>query len=268
MYILFFDFYIKQEYLQTMKCTWKSTAETLKIFKSIQHTNTMVNISFSDNGLYIMSMDTSKTSLVRLILVPEFFESYECSSPLVFGIYTETLMNVLQNAKHTVMTWKATNDLILTLEFTDKDFKTEFALRTIQIDDEQLDIPEMEDDVAFNVQSPVVKDWIDKVLMTKGDVSFDITKTHFVCSSESTELGEIKHTEPIGGERIQLKTHRQDVSIALSFNSTRSFAAFAACGGDACFVGFSNTQPSRIVVPLEHSSSLCLYVAPKIIEED
>ena len=38
---------------------------------------------------------------------------------------------------------------------------------------------------------------IDKVQMTKGDVAFDITRANFICSSESTEIGEIKHTEPI-----------------------------------------------------------------------
>jgi len=250
-----------------MICTWKSASQCLKVFKSIQHTNSMVNIAFSDSGLEIMSMDSSKTSLVRLRLTPAYFEQYKCDRPMIFGIFTETLSNVLQKAKQNTVTWKATNDTALTIVISDKDFKTEVTLRSIDIEDDQLAIPELEDDVSFTIPTSVLKDWVDKVLMTKADVAFDITNQQFQCSSESIEVGEIKHIEPIGGERVQLVAFKQDVNIALSFRSTRSLAVFAAAGGDTCFVGFSNAQPSRIRVNLEGDSTLCLFVAPKIIED-
>ena len=250
-----------------MNCTWKSTSECLKLFKSIQHTNTMVNVSFDAHGLSIMSMDASKTSLVKLVLTPQYFESYMCTKPMVFGLYTEVLTNVLQKAKTTVVTWKASDMNVLTVVMADKDFKTEVHLRSIDIEDVQLAIPELEDDIAFVVPASVLRDWFDKVQMTKDDVAFDITQAEFVCSSESTEIGEIKHTEPIGGERIQLYAFRNDVNIALSFHSTRSLSVFAGCGGEQCFVGFSNQQPSRIKVALDDTSVLSLYVAPKIMED-
>jgi len=250
-----------------MNCTWKSTLQCLKLFKSIQHSNSMVNIMFGPSGVSIMSMDTSKTSLVRLILTPAFFEAFECTQPMVFGIYTETLSNVLQKAKQSTLHWKATDDGALTIVLQEQDFKTEFTLRSISIDDDQLDIPEMQDDVAFEVAANVVQDWTSKVLMTNSDIAFDITQQQFVCSSENTELGEIKHTEPINGERIRLSSYRAEVNIALSFNATKSLAIFSAAGGDTCFVGFSNEQPSRIQVNLGEGSTLCLFVAPKILDD-
>lgn len=251
-----------------MNCTWNSAAQCLKLFKSIQHTNNMVNIMFDEHGLNIMSMDGSKTSLVRLRLKPGYFETYQCARPMVFGVYTELLTNVLQKAKQSTVTWKASDDNALSVVMSDKDFKTEITLRSIQIEDDHLDIPELQDDVSFQVQANVLRDWVDKVLMTKTDVAFDITKEQFACSSESIEVGEIKHIEPIGGERIELVAYRNDVNIALSFNSTRSMAVFAAAGGENCFVGFSNNQPSRLQVNLDAESTLCLYVAPKIIDVD
>jgi len=251
-----------------MNCTWKSASQCLKLFKSIQHTNTMVNILFDEQGLSIMSMDSSKTSLVRLRLLADFFETYQCTRPMVFGVYTETLTNVLQKAKQTTVHWKASSDNALTLVMSDQDFKTEITLRSIDIEDDHLDIPELEDDVAVRVSAAVLRDWVDKVLMTKGDVAFDITRQQFACSSESITVGEIKHVEPIGGERVELVAFRNDVHIALSFHSTRSMAVFAAAGEGACFVGFSNQQPSRIQVKLGGNSTLCLYVAPKILDDD
>ena len=250
-----------------MNCTWKSTSECLSLFKSIQHTNTMINVAFSGDGLSIMSMDASKTSLVKLALKPQYFETYQCTRPMVFGIYTEVLTNVLQKAKGTTVTWKASDMDALTIVMSAKDFKTEIRLRSIDIEDDHLTIPELEDDIALIVPATVLKNWFDKVQMTKGDVAFDITRANFICSSESTEIGEIKHTEPIGGERIQLSTFRNEVNIALSFHSTRSMAVFAGCGGEHCFVGFSNQQPSRIQVALDDTSVLSLYVAPKIMDD-
>mgnify|MGYP006100563747 FL=1 len=249
-----------------MNCTWKSTSECLKLFKSIQHTNTMINVAFSTDGLSIMSMDTSKTSLVKLILTAGYFDNYQCTCPMVFGIYTEVLTNVLQKAKGVVVTWKATDTNDMTIVMTNDTVVTEIRLRSIDIEDDQLNIPELEDDIALIVPTTVLRDWFDKVQMTKGDVAFDITRGQFVCSSESIEVGEIKHTEPIGGERIQLSTFRNDVNIALSFNSARSLVVFAGCG-DTCFVGFSNQQPSRIQVNLDETSVLSLYVAPKIMDD-
>lgn len=250
-----------------MNCTWKSTSQCLKLFKAIQHSNSMINMMFGPNGVSIMSMDTSKISLVRLILTPAFFESFTCEQPMVFGIYTETLSNVLQKAKQSTLHWKASDDGALTIVLQEQDFQTEFTLRSILIDDDYLEIPVMQDDVAFEVVTTVVQDWTSKVLMTNSDVAFDINQQQFICSSESTELGEIKHTEPINGERIRLSSFKEQVSIALSFHATKSLAIFASAGGDTCLVGFSNQQPSRIQVNLGEGSTLCLYVAPKILDD-
>jgi len=250
-----------------MNCTWKSTSQCLKLFKAIQHSNTMINMMFGPSGVSIMSMDTSKISLVRLILTPASFESFVCEQPMVFGIYTETLSNVLQKAKKATLHWKASNDGSLTIVLQEQDFKTEFTMRSIVIDDDYLEIPDMQDDVAFEVGTTVVQDWTSKVLMANSDVAFDIVQQQFVCSSESIELGEIKHTEPINGERIRLSSFKEQVNIVLSFNATKSLAIFASAGGDTCFVGFSNQQPSRIQVNLGEGSTLCLYVAPKILDD-
>ena len=268
MYIIGKDFYIFQieNNQYKMNCTWKSTSECLKLFKSIQHTNSMINVLFGTQGLSIMSMDASKTSLVKLVLTADYFDNYQCTEPMVFGIYTEVLTNVLQKAKGVVVTWKAIDMNVMTIVMDAVDFKTEIRLRSIDIEDDQLDIPELEDDIALIVPTTVLRDWFDKVHMTKGDVVFDITRENFVCSSKSTEVGEIKHTEPIGGERIQLSAFRNEVNIALSFHSTRSLAIFAGCGGKTCLVGFSNQQPSRIQVNFDTFGSLSLYVAPKITD--
>lgn len=247
-----------------MQCVWGTSAQCLKIFKAVQYTNPMVNLTFDQHGLNIMSMDGSKTSLVRLRLQPDFFTSYSCSTSVIIGVYTEMVVNILSKAKKSSVVWNATDD-VLSITFVNNDQKTIFSLRGIDIEEDHLDIPELEDDCAIQVRDAVLREWMDKVLMTKGDVSFQLTENTFVCKSNSIDMGTIQHTEPIGGDRVEKKAHRNDVDITLSYHSTKSMAVFSGCG-DTCFVGFSNEQPSRLKVPLGTGSYLCVYVAPKIVD--
>jgi proliferating cell nuclear antigen PCNA len=249
-----------------MECVWKNTSECLKIFKAMQHTNPMINISFDTQGIRVTSMDQSKTSLVKLQLRPHIFERYSCSTPVTLGLYTETLTNILQKAKKATVLWKAQDQNSLSIFFILDDQKTEFSVRAIDIEEDELDIPELTDDVALSVHHDVLRDWMDKLLMAKSEIRFQISETQFCCSAQSTEMGTITHTEPMAGERVQLCGFVTPVDITLSHHATKSMFVFSSCGGDKCFMGFSNEMPSRLKVDLGENSFLCLYVAPRIVD--
>ena len=125
----------------------------------------------------------------------------------------------------------------------------------------------MDDDVALQVGSSVLREWLDNILMTKADVRFQLTHLHCRCSSSSTELGTIIYQEPIDGQRIESLIVRAEVDITLSYQAAKYLLVFSKCG-TSCFLGFSNMQPSRLKVTLGHGSSLCLFVAPNIVEVD
>lgn len=251
-----------------MKCVWKSPAQCLQLFKAVQHTNTMVNLLVDTDGLHIVAMDMSQTSLVRLELKAAAFESWECPRPLSIGLYTEALVTILQKAKSfSTLAWTTSGETTFSVTVANQDQTTEFRLRAIDIDEDQLDIPEMDDDVALQVSSSVLREWLDNILMTKADVRFQLTHLHCRCSSSSTELGTIIYQEPIDGQRIESLIVRAEVDITLSYQAAKSLLVFSKCG-TSCFLGFSNMQPSRLKVTLGHGSSLCLFVAPNIVEVD
>jgi len=250
-----------------MHCVWKSGTQCLKILKALHHTNKMMNMTFNEAGVYVMSMDTSKTSLVKLVLRASEFEAYTCDEPITLGLYSEVLLNVMQKVKKNTLVWSASNDAQLVISFVQNNQKTQFSIRTIAIDTDELAIPELEDDAALQVPREVVQDWLDKMLMTKGDVRFIVSDTQFQCESNSLELGTVQYSEPVGTDRVLVKAFRQGVDMRLSFYATKSLAVFSATGGDTCFLGLSNQQPSRVKVSLGDESYLCLYVAPKIIDD-
>lgn len=250
-----------------MKCVWTSGSQCLKIFKALQHTNKMMNITFDSDGLHIMSMDMSKTSLVKLELEACEFTSYECDQPITLGLYSEVLLNIVQKVKKNTLVWSARSSSELTISFLENEQKTEFAIRAIDIDTDELAIPELQDDVALCVPKQVIQDWFDKMMMSKNDVHFQVTNTQFQCQSESLEFGTIDYSEPVGSDRVLCQAFRNAVSMRLSFYAIKSMSIFSGTGGDTCFLGLSNHQPSRIKVSLGDDSYLCLYVAPKINED-
>lgn len=247
-----------------MNCVWKSSSQCLKILKALQHTNKMMNITFDAQGLHIMSMDQSKTSLVKLELEACEFTSYQCDHSMTLGLYSEVLLNIVQKAKKNTLVWAAQNDTELTISFIDNEQKTQFKIRAIDIETDELAIPELQDDVALHVPKEVVQDWFDKMMMSKNDVQFQVNNTQFRCESESVDFGTIEYSEPVGSDRVLCKAFRNAVDMRLSFYAIKSMSIFSGTGGDTCFLGMSNQQPSRIKVWLGDDSYICLYVAPKI----
>lgn len=249
-----------------MNCAWNDASQCHKIFNAIKYTNQMINVAFSAHGLHIMSMDGSKTSLIQLELKPAFFKSYTCEHECVFGLHTETLVSVLQKAKGLQLIWKATDDTTLHIVLIQNDQRTQFSIRAIDIDAEELDIPELQDDIKLKMQSDVIRDWSNTLMMTKADATFRINQQEFACVSESVTLGTVKHSEPIGGERVALESYQKDIHITLSFHALKSIQNFAACSSD-CWMGFSNEMPTRLHATFADESYLCLYVAPKIQDD-
>lgn len=247
---------------QKMQCTWPSSEICQKIFKAIQHTNTTVNMTFDEHGLHIMSMDSSHTSLVRLELQPQFFSQWKCPTPLTLGIQTEILLKWLLVAKKSQITWHIPNDTLLNITFEKEGRVTSLSMRAIDIDTEVLAIGDLEDDVYMVVENTIMKEWMDTVMMTKGDIRFKINSAELTCSSSSVEFGEITVKEPL--KNLSSSTFRKEVDIAINHNGGKSFAIYSACGPQ-CHFGISNEQPSHLKVILDdHHSYIEYFIAPKM----
>ena len=252
---------------KNMQCTWPSPDICQKIFKAIQHTNTTVNVTFDQNGLHIMTMDSSHTSLIRMELLPTFFSQWKCEVPLTIGLHTEVLVNMLLKAKKSQISWHVPNDSQLNITFEKDGRQILFSMRAIDIEDEALDIPQMTDDVGFFASNTTVKEWMDTVMMTKGDIHFKITNEDFVCSSETIEFGEVVVKESMTGNHIQSHNYNKDVNITINHNGAKSIGIYSMCGSQ-CYLGISNNMPAHIKIALDEKQSYIEYfIAPKM-EED
>lgn len=104
------------------------------------------NVYFDSTGIRILTLDTARTALIDLFLSSENFEEYDCPGEIVAGINISNTFKLLKSI---------TNNDTLTLEITSNDYmhiqihneakntKTNFKLKLLDIDEDQIEIPKI-----------------------------------------------------------------------------------------------------------------------------
>jgi proliferating cell nuclear antigen len=117
-----------------------------KIIESIKDIVTDANLDISSTGLSLQAMDSSHVSLVSLFLKSEGFESFQCDTPVTLGVNLVSFYKMLKcaaNEDSMTIIWKDDPEILsFSFEGNQNDRISEFQLKLIQTNSEQLGIPE------------------------------------------------------------------------------------------------------------------------------
>jgi len=121
---------------------FKSTFEVLKDILND------VNIYFRPDGMYIITLDTARTSLVDMYLSADNFEEYHCEhEEIIAGINISNTFKLLKTI---------TSNDVLKIEITSKEFmdieiisevkktKSSFQLKLLDINESRIEVPDIE----------------------------------------------------------------------------------------------------------------------------
>ena len=115
------------------------------IFEVLKDILNDVNIYFRSDGMYIVTLDTARSSLVDMFLSADNFEEYECESEIIAGI------NILNTFK---LLKSITNNDVLTISIECKEYmnisiindlkktSTTFQLKLLDINESRIEVPE------------------------------------------------------------------------------------------------------------------------------
>lgn len=119
----------------------KSTFEVLKDILND------VNIYFRPQGMYIVTLDTARTSLIDMFLAADNFEEYHCEQEeIIAGINISNTFKLLKTI---------TNNDVLTIEINSKEFmdieimseakktSTKFQLKLLDINESRIEVPDV-----------------------------------------------------------------------------------------------------------------------------
>ena len=121
---------------------FKSTFEVLKDILND------VNVYFRPDGMYIVTLDTARTSLVDMYLSADNFEEYHCNQDeIIAGINISNTFKLLKTI---------TSNDVLKIEITSKEFmdieiisevkktKSSFQLKLLDINESRIEVPDIE----------------------------------------------------------------------------------------------------------------------------
>lgn len=129
-----------------------------KLFEALKQIIVETNIECNAEGLRIVTMDESHTTLVRLSLQAEKFENYHCPSPICIGVDVTQLFSILKNmSPDEILTFfmSDTNasDLDIIIENHSKGEITHYKLKLLELNPETYRIPQHEYPFITNMPS-------------------------------------------------------------------------------------------------------------------
>jgi proliferating cell nuclear antigen len=118
----------------------KSTFEVLKDILND------VNIYFKPTGVDIVTLDTARTSLIDMHLPAENFEEYNCIEPIDCGVNMTNVYKLLKTITVNdvlVISINSKEYMNIEIHSEQKKTSTKFALKLLDINENQIEVPEM-----------------------------------------------------------------------------------------------------------------------------
>jgi proliferating cell nuclear antigen len=115
-----------------------------------------VNLYFTKTGLQILTLDTARVALVDMFLDSSNFEEYFCEADIVAGVNVTNMYKLLKfisNNDTLTLEIKSRDYLDIRIENTVKKTDTKFQLKLLDINEDQIESPDVKMAVATTMPS-------------------------------------------------------------------------------------------------------------------
>lgn len=126
-----------------------------EVLKEIVHD---VSLQVDSTGIKLLTMDGARCALVSMILRAENFEEFQCNGKYTVGLNVGSMFKLVRiTGSHDTVTMymqpECCNELGITIQNADKNSLTDFRLKLLDVDTEDVIIPEVEFDSVITMPS-------------------------------------------------------------------------------------------------------------------
>lgn len=232
------------------------------------------NIDCSEEDLSIQAMDSSHVSLVAVTLGASGFDHFRCDRPISLGFNSANMSKILKCAGNDdVITLKAEDtaeSLTLMFESPNQDRIADFELKLMDIDSEQLGIPDTEYKSTIKMPSTEFQRII-RDLQVLGDTCTISCTKEGVRFSVTGDLGTgnvlVRNNAGAEKEEDQVIIDMEEpveLTFALRY---LNFFTKATSLGPSVIISMSPDVPIVVEYPIDDTGHIKYYLAPKIDEE-
>jgi proliferating cell nuclear antigen len=176
-----------------------------KIVTALKELIDQASWDLTEEGIQLQSMDSSHVALVQMMLKCENFEVYRCNEAFNMGLNMANLNKVFGAFTSGSLSIQCEDDSE-TVKFIFEDEKNnksqKYELRLMDLDTEQLGIPEQEYEATFTMPSSEFSRIVKDLLVMGESVTISVTKGDVMFKAEG-DIGKaditIKKNESIGG---------------------------------------------------------------------
>jgi len=240
-------------------------AKVLKtIVDAVSELSESIVFDITETGIRAQSMDSSHVSLSFLSLKAEGFNSYNFEKHYNIGISLVSLLKILKcsSGEDNVLLKLEDEDKMI-LEISDGSSKSEFELRLMEIDEEMLSIPQMEECCEIKMPSSKFQKIVRNMCAMGEDCMITVNKDKlmFTSSGDTIKINSIYENK----DDVSFKGHIR------SRYSLRYMQMFTKATPLSTGVIINLPEGAPMVVKYETEGGLIgltYYLAPKIEDEE
>lgn len=247
-----------------MKCKFTDSKQIYEIFKFIAQFTDNVNLVCSENGISVFTMSSCHTVFVDMNMPSGYFTEYECRESCVIGICVPVLLTALTKAKCDLSMEVVGDKVLFTRTTSDESIK--YLIKQMNIEDENMEIPQLTENVHMKVPYAVLKRWKKSILdFTKCGVTIR-PMAECVHISSKGDGGAVAMQTPIHCDHVTYVSFSDPCEMTLG-NTLLSRGMSIGEVNPSVEMGYQNGMPFRIGVKLGEGY-LQAYIAPKYSDDE
>lgn len=250
-----------------MNCEFKTAKQVYDLFKFISQFENEVVLDCKPEGISMFTMSNCHSVFIDVNLPVPYFSSFQCEAPTSIGLNLTVLLNALSgcNPKDTLKMIKKSDDQ-LTFTRISEDESIEYQIRPMNIEQENLDIPEMEENVCIKIVPSYLKKWKKNMIdFTKSTLEIKPREKSLVLSSKG-DGGSVTSTQSMPSFGIEYEVNKGAEPVQLgNKNVTKAFTI-----GDISKdieMGWANGMPFRMSAFMGDGGTLRVFMAPCLNED-
>ena len=144
------------------------------LFEVLKDVLNDVNFVFEPKGVSVLTLDTARVALIDLYLDSDNFEEYECHAKISVGINISNMYKLLKSINNNdtlTIEVNSSDVMVINIENVEKKTKTRFELKQLDINDDQIVLP----DIITNIVTPIPSVDLQRICRDMNNIASMIT---------------------------------------------------------------------------------------------
>jgi proliferating cell nuclear antigen PCNA len=244
------------------------------IFQNMKLYSDNVNVLFKTDCLFIQTMDASHISIFELNIPSSWFDEYSVQQDITLGINTVLMFKILSTREktqniHIHMENRDTDILDMCFSSEKVIFNKSFQIPLMDIDGEQLSIPEMEYEADFSLPAADFSQLVNQLKLFGDNIDISCSEEEIALHTKTSESGMMTVKIKIDDLTSFEIEENKELNISFSLNHLCNIMQFNKIASD---VNLSLTAgyplKTKLVISETENAYIVMYLAPRITDDE